>query len=375
MKNFALLFVALMVLISCNAKKSGEYRIKGTVKGTETGLIYLQKVDDGSWIKTDSAKIEKGEFTFTGSQNNPEIRYLVLKGGRSAQSFFIGNYEIDMKLDMDSVERSVITGSPEQDTYKKYLDKSADLNKKTDKLYEDLKKAKEAKDTITMKALDAQSGSMEAMTKQLIVDFSKGNHSSVVAPFLIMKNAWQFELKELESLVAVMDSSLQNSIYLQNLKRRIGILKSVEIGQMAPDFSLNDTTGKPVSLSSLKGKVLLVDFWASWCSPCRAENPNVVKAYQAYHAKGFDVLGVSFDTKRDRWLKAIRNDQLTWNHISDLKGWANGAGKLYGIMSIPANVLLDKDQKIVGRNLKGEDLLKKLAELLGEPAKPQGKKK
>jgi len=375
MKNFVLLSIAVMLLFSCSGKKTGEFKVKGTVKNVETGLIYLQKVDEGSWIKIDSAKITKGEFMFTGSQNVPEMRYLVLKGGHSSVPFFIGNYDIDMKIDLDSVDHSVITGSPEQDIYKKYQAKTTALNEKMDKIYADWKKAKEAGDTATMKTLDAQSSSMDAASKQLIVDFSKENHGSVVAPYLIMKNAWQFDLPELKNVITAYDTTLNSSIYLQALKRRIEILQHVEIGQVAPDITLNDSTGKPVSLSSLKGKIVLVDFWASWCAPCRAENPNVVKAYQAFHAKGFDVLGVSFDTNRDRWLKAVKDDHLTWNHMSDLKGWGNAAGKVYGIMSIPANVLLDKDQKIIGKNLKGEDLQKKLAELLGEPAKAPGKKK
>jgi peroxiredoxin len=203
----------------------------------------------------------------------------------------------------------------------------------------------------------------------VIIAFAKANGKSVIGPYLIIQNSYRFELEDLEAMAPAFDTSLHASYYLQTLKKRIEILRSVQIGQPAPQFTLPDTTGKPVPLDTFKGEFLLVDFWASWCRPCREENPNVVKAYQAYHSKGFDVLGVSFDRNKEKWEKAIQDDKLAWNHVSDLKFWNCAAGKLYGISSIPANVLLDKDQKIIARNVKGEQLMKKLEELLGPPAK------
>jgi peroxiredoxin len=219
-----------------------------------------------------------------------------------------------------------------------------------------------------MEQSDSMMTILDARVKTQLVEFVKTHTGTVVSPYLVIRNSWQFELPELEELTAVMDTSLNPSLYMQALIKRIGILKSVAIGQTAPDFEMNDTSGMAVALSSMKGKVVLVDFWASWCSPCRAENPNVVKAYQAYNKKGFDILGCSFDQNRDRWIKAIKDDRLTWTHVSDLKGWGNAAGKLYGVGLIPANVLLDKDQQIIARNLRGEDLLKKLEELFGPAA-------
>ena len=145
-------------------------------------------------------------------------------------------------------------------------------------------------------------------------------------------------------------------------KVKVGIL----IGNKAPEIVENSVNLQPLKLSSQAGKIVLIDFWASWCRPCRAENPNVVKAYLAYKDKGFDVFGVSFDQSKENWLKAIVNDKLTWHHVSDLKYWKNEAGKLYGINSIPHSVLIDKDGKIIAHNLRGADLLKKLDEIFSK---------
>ena len=137
-------------------------------------------------------------------------------------------------------------------------------------------------------------------------------------------------------------------------------------GGEAPDFTMNDREGRPVKLSDFRGKVMLVDFWASWCGPCRKENPHVVELYHHYHDKGFDVLGVSLDKTKEPWLAAIEKDGLVWNHVSDLQGWSNQAAHLYGVTSIPHTVLVGKDGKIIARNLRGEQLTAKLKEIFGE---------
>ncbi|NWF88734.1 MAG: AhpC/TSA family protein [Ignavibacteriaceae bacterium] len=362
MKNFGIILLAAFIFTSCSTQKD-QFSINGVVKGVESGKVYLQQLAANKWVSVDSTQLEKGKFKFSVACKLPEMYQIKLDEQKAVLPVFVDASDIDVQIFPDSVDKSIVTGSSSHDTYKEYLSLREPIDKKMDGLYSEWKKARDKGDSLTMTRLDSISTVLDDDLKKVMVKFAGDNPSSTVSPYLIMRNSWQFELPELEEIVNKFDASIDSSQYTQSLKKRIEILRNVQIGKTAPDFTMNDSLGNPIQLSSFKGKVLLVDFWAAWCGPCRRENPNVVKAYKLYSKKGFDILGCSFDTNRDKWLKAIKDDKLTWHHVSDLQGWDNAAGKLYGINSIPANVLLDKDQKIIARDLRGEDLIDKLAEI------------
>ena len=362
----SILMAVLLSIVSCKTKDQGGFSIEGTITGADSGWVLLKKREDGKMITADSVQIKEGKFAFTGKVEMPEMYYLKLKDVDGAYPFFIENASLTMTVYADSLDKSDVTGSVSHDVYKGYQKEEMVYSQKMEALYGEYMKAKEVSDTIALKKTEADYDSVQAAQSAFIKSFILKNGKSVVAAYLAIGNAYAFSLEDLQAINKAMDPAIANSSYVKELARREVILLKVQTGQPAPEFTMNDSTGKPISLSSFKGKVVLVDFWASWCGPCRAENPNVVAAYNRFNSKGFTVLGVSLDEDKDKWIAAIAKDGLTWTHVSDLIGWKNAAAKQYGVMSIPANFLLDKEGKIIASGLRGEDLIKKLEEVLGK---------
>ena len=363
-----ILAILVMVLIVAACSKEPRYVINGRIEGADSVTFLLQKREEGRMVTIDSAMALKGSFKMKGGAvRYPEMVLLTAAETRLRTSFYLENSEITITGKLDSLYAAEITGSKSHDEYKGLVESSKVLNDRYTSLYNEYQIASQKGDTASASRLEKEALSLEKEMTALQKDFIRNNPASFVAPSILTSLSYEMEGDEIESFINAMDTAVANTDMIKDLKERVVKMKSVAIGQKAPDFTLNDPEGNPVSLYSKLGpKLLLVDFWAAWCGPCRRENPNVVKVYNEFNKKGFDVFGVSLDQKRDDWVRAIADDKLTWTHVSDLQYWNSAAAGLYAVNSIPANFLLDENGVIIAKNLREQALYDTVKELLSK---------
>lgn len=361
-----LLLIVLCLSLTGGWAMAQTFTIEGKIDGVKGGKAELQMRETGKMVTKFSTGIaEDGTFTLKGKLNEPDVYVLKVADLKGGVSIFLDNSSINLTAKSDDLAGAVITGSTLQEDLSGFSKLVRAQSEMMRPLYTSYREAETAKKTEEMKKLDNQLKEMDGKQMEEKVTYVKSIIKSPVAPFLLNSLASSFaDPSKLEKLMNGFDPALAEYKYVKTLNETLSILKVTSVGVMAPDFTQNDPDGKPVKLSDFRGKYVLVDFWAAWCRPCRGENPNVVAAYNKYSKKNFTVLGVSLDREKDAWLKAIADDKLTWTHVSDLKYWGNEVAKLYGVQSIPANFLLDKKGRIVGKNLRGDALEEALAKLV-----------
>jgi peroxiredoxin len=365
MKKTIILLLAVVVSASC--ARDPKYRLTGTIDGAGNETVILQKRIPGGYEVLDSTALENGTFVMEGAVAYPQMVNLAIKGKRGGLNFYIENSDITIHGHADSLYTGSVTGSATQaefDAYKALFDET---NAQMMKIYDSYRAARMEGNEELAASIEKELEALDTKQNDLRKEFIANNPASYVAPSVLGELAYYLDAAELEALLGKLDTSLNKVQSVITMKERLVQLKAVAIGQKAPDFTLNDVDGNPVSLYSKIGgdtKLLLVDFWAAWCGPCRQENPNVVKVWNEYNKKGFDVFGVSLDRTKEDWVKAIQDDKLTWTHVSDLKYWDCAPAKLYAVSAIPSNFLLDADGVIIGHNLRGDALAQKVKEIL-----------
>ncbi len=354
MKKYLVLVLAV-ALFACTQEKGFKINVK--LKGAD-GKVVLEKRVSGEWVPLDTADVVDGVAVLKGEVDMPTPCYFSVAGKRAKALVFVENKPMTITGNVDSLRYAKVTGSVSHDEYQALNSKIEEVSKKYMALYQESRAANAGGDTAKANALMKQVNTLYESVGVMQEDFIKENPASYVSPFYLSRIQYGKSAGALDSLVNSLDPKLMEVQSVIDLKDHIAKMKAVAVGQIAPDFTQNDKDGNPVKFSDIykQHELTLLDFWASWCGPCRGENPNVVAVYNANKDKGFSVFGVSLDKDKAKWLKAIEDDKLTWDHVSDLAYWQNAASQLYAINSIPSNLLVDKNGKIVAKNKRGEEL-------------------
>ena len=370
-KTLFILFLAIG-LVSFKVMLDKDYTLTGVVKGSENGkTVILERQDEVlGMVPVDTVKIENEKFTFKGKALEPSIHFIQVQDLQGKVAFILENGKITFDIYKDSIAKSKIGGTKNNEDLQSFNSVAMKIQKKMqDFQTANMKKMQDAQannDTVTANALMEEFGKIQAEIVTLTSNYPEKNPKSFLSVLFLdnMFNQQDVDIEKIKTVYNSLDASLKETKPGKTVKTKIDNFKSLTIGSLAPEFSAPNPDGKVVSLKESLGKITIIDFWASWCGPCRKENPSVVALYNEFHPKGLNIIGVSLDKDAAKWKEAIAKDNLTWKHVSNLKFWSDPIATLYNIKSIPATFILDANGKIIARDLRGAELRAKVAEIL-----------
>lgn len=355
-----------VILFSCEKGEQvfdGKVKISGKIENSNTEkVVLLQFVDDRTEIIDSLSLNANGKFDYILSIETPGFYELNI-GDQKSIRLALYDQDVEVNFDLKNEESLVITGSEDSKQMIKVQELTDDYQNKINELNDAYYEAMTNKDTEAIKEIQSKAMNLEgdhAVKVKQVIDDMNGSFASLAAiGMLNPKNDFIY----IDELITKLDEKYPDTRMISTLKAQLEDMRALSIGQIAPEIALPNPEGELVKLSDLRGKYVLIDFWAAWCKPCREENPNVVRLYKMYNEKGFEVFGVSLDRTKEAWVQAIADDKLTWTQVSDLKYFNSEAAAIYQINAIPATYLIDPDGKIIAKDLRGPSLENKLKEL------------
>ncbi|WP_298475692.1 TlpA disulfide reductase family protein [uncultured Maribacter sp.] len=375
MKRILLPLVLIISLIACNQKPEG-YVINGTLRGevSDSTQVILKKIGENNKpVSVDTVLTSNGTYTFTGKPTTPELHYIFIDNLPGYTVVVLEDGEIEISAQKDSLNFAKIKGTVQNDIFSDYMEKSIAMSNRAKSIQKDLQKANVEKNDAVISALSDEMKELQEEHKSFELDYIKANPNGLISALLIDKAIASrvVPTEEIKALYEGLSPEIKANKVAKSVLEKITALEekasreeNTTIGKKAPDFSAKNPEGKEVSLNNVLGKITLIDFWAAWCKPCRAENPNVLAVYKKYHDKGLNIIGVSLDKDGEQWKKAILDDKLEWDQVSNLAYFNDEIAKLYNVDAIPAAFLLDENGVIIAKNLRGDALEQKVSELL-----------
>jgi len=361
MRNYIILLVALSFLFSCS---NNTYTINGETDHESNLDVFLVKIGNSNLpVMVDSTIVSQGKFSFTDTISIPEMHYIVFDKQRENLPVILEPGTINLKIYKDSIRASKISGTKSNKDFTTYKSKTKDFYSELTEIQNEIRTANFIKDTVLIRDLTTQFESLRTKLLQyeesFIVDNNDSYLSSLILQRMLMNQELEFET--IESYFSRFTEIIKKTKSSKEIKNRINeVIESknaISIGSVAPDFEGPGLNEEYISLSNVKSKIILLDFWASWCGPCRIENPDLVKLKNKYSSDEFQIIGISLDRDRDSWVSAIKNDKIeNWVHISNLKFWGEPIAKLYKVIQMPTSFLLDENRNIIGKDVKGVDL-------------------